>query len=197
MASATATRFKRPLDPSGSALEAARRDPSQGSSRSSKKSPVRKRGCPGGRGRRGMHRRAACRKQHRSFVRSRGEQGSDRCDGRSEPPPIGDESMDHPRWKARVETGPLGCGLSGSIPWGVSVIGGSRAPDAGEVGRQSHPIRRQPRGHLPDVHGEGSCARHATPSGRSEVAAPQLHLRVRHLDGSSRSGRAPRFRSRR
>lgn len=35
------------------------------------------------------------------------------------------------------------------------------------------------------------------PRERSEVAAPQLHLRVRHLDGSSRSGRAPRFRSRR
>lgn len=38
------------------------RDPSRGSSRSFKKSLARKRGCRGGRGRRGMHRRAACRK---------------------------------------------------------------------------------------------------------------------------------------
>lgn len=43
---------------------------SQGSSRSFKKSLARKRGCRGGRGRRGMHRRAACRKQHR-FVREK------------------------------------------------------------------------------------------------------------------------------
>ena len=64
----------------------------------------------------------------RSFVRSRGESGADRCDGRSEPLPIGDESMDHSRRKARVDTGPLGCGLSGSTPRGVSVIGGSSCP---------------------------------------------------------------------
>lgn len=45
---------------------------------------------------------------------------------------------------------------------------------------------------------EGRLLRSAfMPSRRGELAATHLRLRVRHLDGSSRSSRAPRFRSRR
>lgn len=80
MASATATRFTRPLDPRGLPLEAAPRLLARAvevlfaftwlATGIINIALARKRGCLGGRGRRGMHRRAACRKQH-LFVREK------------------------------------------------------------------------------------------------------------------------------
>jgi hypothetical protein len=66
-----ATRSKRPASRGRTA-----ETPRKGRRGPPLKSLARKRGCLGGRGHRGMHRRAACRKQHCSFVRSRGESGA-------------------------------------------------------------------------------------------------------------------------
>jgi hypothetical protein len=198
LASATATRFTRPLDPK-------RRCPRGRTPRPPRKG---RRGPPRNRSRASVGvaedevvgecivvRRAGssiC-----SFVRSRGESGSDRCDGRSEPLPIGDESMDRPRRKARGRY--WSAGMRAIWIDSAGCLGDRRIIVPSTPERWDGNPSQSDGGHedtSPTCKGEArSIGTRAEAMGK--VAAPQLHLRVRHLDGSSRSSRAPRFRSRR